>query len=117
MQCSKKNRHPISSSARARNVGAAPCPCTSQSTHGPGYSAARFSGACPSIWPPDYSFLRAPKWALPTSSVDLRAPRIAGTDDIEKGGRQTQRSLRFLGLLSGLDPPKRGVNPVAGLCF
>jgi hypothetical protein len=27
-----------------RNVGAAPCPCTSQSTHGPGYSAARFAG-------------------------------------------------------------------------
>ena len=44
MQCSAKNRHPITSSARARNVGAAPCPCTSQSTHGPGYSAARFAG-------------------------------------------------------------------------
>jgi hypothetical protein len=26
MQCSKKNRHPISSSARASNVGAAPLP-------------------------------------------------------------------------------------------
>jgi len=54
---------------------------------------------------------------LLSTSEHQESRAVEAPDDIEKGGRQTQRSLRFLGLLSGLDPPKRGVNPVAGLCF